>query len=93
MKHLLSVAALVGFSAVAAADPNPDIEAYCRSSTTSFVAMRTCVDAERRARNERSCLDALAAWPEDKPCPPAWFRRMVDNLRLGLPCNPNEVKE
>jgi hypothetical protein len=86
---VLAAALACGGSALA--DPNPDVE--CRSTGTSFVAVKQCIEAERRARNEASCLDALVSWPEDKPCPPVWFRAAVLNLREGRPCAFAEVRQ
>lgn len=94
----LKLAAIAAFGLVlstrAEAEPNPNtIDQSCRATTSSFVALRQCIDAERRAMNEQGCLDVLASWPEDKPCPTVWFKSVVANMRAGLPCRDHEVRQ
>jgi hypothetical protein len=94
MKHLiLGALAAAGLALAAQAEPNADIVGACRSTSSSYVAMQTCIDAERKARNLLSCLDALSSWPKDTPCPTEWLQAAVSNIRQGLPCQMSEVRQ
>jgi len=94
MKHLIFGALAAASLALAArAEPNTDIVGACRSTSSSYVAMQQCIDAERKARNLQSCLDALASWPKDTPCPTEWLQAAVSNIRNGLPCQMSEVRQ
>ena len=94
MKHLIFGAMAAASLALGArAEPNADIVGACRVASSSFVAMQQCIDAERKARNLQSCLDALSSWPQDKPCPTEWLQAAVANIRNGLPCQMSEVRQ
>jgi hypothetical protein len=94
MKHLIFGALAAASLALGArAEPNADIVGACRVASSSYVAMQQCIDAERKARNLQSCLDALSSWPKDTPCPTEWLQAAVSNIRQGLPCQMSEVRQ
>ena len=100
-RHALLLAGLLFILAAPRghADPNADIDGYCRSRSDSYDTMLRCERAEEDARAEiakkqreravdavTTCLDAIASWPKDQPCPPERWAEILQNLRDRKPC-------
>ena len=100
MTRYLVVAVALLVAKPAHAEPNPDIDAYCRQRTESYDSMRRCIEAEEESRAAiaarqkaapvdpvLSCVNLLAEWDKANPCPPERLAEIIEKLRLHKPCN------